>query len=563
MAGRPTTPSSYNDGLSDALQSQEISRSRARGGAARALGREAGIVAFFLLLAVLATRPLSADLNGRTLRGPDPLIDLYTVHWLTSHALAPAQLFGGNVFDPHAHALLHSDLSLGSALLVLPLRPFVRDPVPLYNLAVLLALAFSGWAFHALARALGADLWGALLAGVLAACGSHQLYHVYHLNLLGSGWFALLLLGLHRLVTRPGPGSVVLAACSFALTAQSSGYYAVAATLVALLFALGHARRFTRAGWRAALAAATLGTLLMLPYLHAFLELRAQSGLRRPVGLSARMAFDPARDLGSRAYAYRTWLGSEGEQLFPGVLTLLLAPLALTRRRPGAVFHACAAGVLLVLSLGPEIDLGGQVLTLPYRALFAVAPLDSMRHPYTFAAMAGWLLALLAGLAWSATALARRAWAGALIVLLAVLETCGPAVETRPVPPGLPPAYADLLTRPAGTVLELPVFVPEAMLWAARHGLPTANGIGAFAPPQTLRLEREVQRSWVAVAPDDIDTSRPLQLLREHFRVRYVILPAGRRPAFQRLARAFERSSSFVRLAEFPNGDRLYELRGP
>lgn len=527
------------------------------------LAREAGVIAFFLLLALFASRPLVVDLAGRTLRGPDPLIDLYTLHWLTSHALRPAQLFDGNVFDPHAHAVLHSDLSLGTALLVLPLRPFVHDPVPLYNFGVLLALGFSGWAFCALARALGAGLWGGLLAGVLAACGSHQLYHVYHLNLLSSGWLALLLLALQRLRTRPGPGPVLLAALAFALTAQSSGYYAVAATLLALLFALGYARHFTRRAWLAALSAAVLGTLLLLPYLRAFLALRAESGLRRPVGLSARMAFDPARDLGSRAHVYGPWLGREGERLFPGLLTLLLAPLALTRRRPGARFLAGAAGVLLVLSLGPEIELGSRTLALPYRALFAVPPLDGMRHPYTFAAVAVWLLAVLAGLGFGATGLARRAWAGPLIVALAWLETWGPAVETRPVPPGLPPAYADVLGRPAGTVLELPVFVPEAMLWAARHGLPTANGIGAFAPPQTLRLERAVQRAWVAVSPEDIDSSQPLQLLREHFRVRYVILPAGRRPAFLRLARAFERSRAFALLATFPDGDRLYELRGP
>jgi hypothetical protein len=518
---------------------------------------------FFLLLAAWATRPLVTDLAGRTLRGPDPLIDLYTLHWLTSHAFEPARLFGGNVFDPHAHAVLHSDLSLGTALLVLPLRPFVADPVPLYNLGVLLAVAFAGWSFCALARALGADPWGGLLTGVLAACGSHQLYHVYHLNLLSSGWLALLLLALQRLRERPSPSAVLLAAVAFALTAQSSGYYAVAATLLALLFALGHARRFTRRTWLAVLAAAALGTLLLLPYLRAFLTLRAESGLRRPVGLSARMAFDPARDLGSRAYVYRAWLGREGEQLFPGLLALALAPLALTRRRPGAVFHASALGVLLVLSLGPQVDLGGQVFTLPYRALFAVPPLDGMRHPYTFAAVAVWLLALLAGLGWSATSLARRAWAGPLVVALAVLETWGPPVATRPLPAGLPAVYEDLRRRPPGTLLELPVFVPEAMLWAARHGLPTANGIGAFAPPQTLRLEREVQRSWLAIDPADIDTSRPLQLLREHFRVRYVILPAGRRPAFARLARAFERSVSFTLLATFPDGDRLYELRKP
>jgi hypothetical protein len=93
------------------------------------------VAAFFLALAVLATRPLALDLFGRSLPGPDPLIDLWTVHWLSGHALEPSRLFEGNIFHPLPHAALYSDLSLGTAVLVVPLRLFVEEPVLLYNLA--------------------------------------------------------------------------------------------------------------------------------------------------------------------------------------------------------------------------------------------------------------------------------------------------------------------------------------------------------------------------------------------------------------------------------------------
>src|SRR5262249_38270745 len=155
------------------------------------------------LLAAVATRPLAWNLGSQTLAGPDPLIDLWTVHWLSGHALSPSTLFGGNIFCPDPHAVVYSDLSLGTAVLVLPLRLFVSDPIPLYNLGVLLALAFAGWSFAALARELTGNPWAGLLAGVLAAFGSHQMSHIYHLNLLTTGWLALLLLALHRLLERP------------------------------------------------------------------------------------------------------------------------------------------------------------------------------------------------------------------------------------------------------------------------------------------------------------------------------------------------------------------------
>lgn len=520
---------------------------------------------FFLALAVLATRPLAFDLRGATLRGPDPLIDLWTVHWLTGHAFEPAQLFGGNVFAPFRHAVLHSDLSLGTAVLLLPLRLFIDDPVPLYNVGVLLAVAFAGWAFHVLVRALGGGLPAGLVSGVLAACGSHQLHHAYHLNLLSTGWLALFVLGLHRLLARPSIRAVLLTGVAFALSALSSGYYAVAASVLGLLFAAWHARRFTRPALGAALLAVLVAAALMAPYVRGYAELRSQTQLKRPRGLSVRMAFQPARDLGSRAYAGEALVGEGGEggeKLFPGVLALILAGVALVRRRAHVAFHATAVGVLLVVSLGPQLTFGERVLRLPYAWLFSLPPFDSMRHPYTFAAVAVMLGAVLAGLGVAALPDALRRRAGPWLVVAAVAETLGPPLSVRPIPPGLPPAYEAVRRRAPGVVLELPVSQPDAMLWAARHGLPAANGIGAFAPPETLRLQNVIEREWLRRHPS-VDGSTPVSLLRDVFGVRYVIVPDGRRPVYRRLARAFDASRAFVLLESLPDGTRLYELRAP
>lgn len=528
----------------------------------RPILREAGVASFFLALAALATRPLVLDLRGRTLAGPDPIVDLFTVHWLSGHLLPPRDVFGGNIFHPDPDAVLYSDLSLGTAVLLLPLRLFVSDPVPLYNLGVLLALAFAGWSFCALARALTGSLAPGLLAGVLAGFGSHQLSHVYHLNLLTIGWLALLLVALHRLLERPGPGPVLLAAASFALSAQSSGYYAVAAALLPLVFAAARWRRFAdRRVAAAAAAAALLGALLLAPYARAFMALREREGLRRPPGMSVRMAFQPSRDLTSFGYLYRPVLGAEGERLFPGLLCLGLAGVAVARRRQHAGFYAAATAALLLLSLGPQLELAGRTWTLPYRWLFAIPPLDNMRHPYTFAAVATFTLSVLAALGWTGLGASRRPWAGALVVCAAVAETLAPPPVLRPLPRGLPPVYERLLTLPPGPALELPVFVPEALIWAARHGRPVANGIGAFAPRQVLRLERMATNHWIRRVPADVDASPPARVLAEDVPVRYVIVPAGRKPSFRPLAEAMDRSRAFVLAAEAADGDRVYELR--
>lgn len=523
--------------------------------------KSAAAFLFFLAYAVLATRPLAFHPATATLIGPDPLSHLWTVSWLTGHALDPGRLFQGNIFHPAAHAVLLTDLSMGTAVLVLPLRLLTREPVMLFNAATILALAFGGWAFHALVHGLTGHRWAGLLAGLLAAFSAHQMSHVYHLNLLSIGWLALFLLGLHQIVERESARGAVLAGVAFALTAQSSGYYGVAAVVVALVFAGVHAAGLRRPETaRLVLGAAVLGTLLTLPYILAFRALAEEQGLRRPPGMAVAMSFHPTRDVTSWAHAYIGILGGEGERLFPGLLPLALALVALRRRDRTTWFYAGAAMVLVVLALGPELHLWSLTAPMPYRWLAAIPPFDNMRHPFTFASVALFLLAVLAGIGWSRLALAAKPWAGPAVVLLAVLETATDAPRLRDVPRGLPPAYQVLAALPPGPILDLPVFAEESVLWAARHGRPVLNGIGAFAPAQTLVLDRYVQNHWMAGAPADIDASRPTPYLLERFPVRYVIVPIGRTSGLRPLARAFDRSRLFRFVTEAPDGDRIYEV---
>jgi hypothetical protein len=522
----------------------------------------AGAFVFFLGCALLVTRPLALHLATRTIVGPDPLSHLWMVSWLTGHAYEPSRIFQGNIFHPAAHAALLTDLSLGTAILVLPLRVFTSEPVVLFNAATILAFAFGGWAFHVLVHALTGNRWAGLVAGWLAAFSQHQASHVYHLNLLSIGWIALFLLGLHRMLEGPSWKWPALAGVSFALTAQSSGYYGVAAMILALVFAAFHARALVapRAAGRVA-AAALLAVLLVLPYVVAFRALQEEQGLRRPPGVSEKMSFRPARDLTSWAWAHRPFLPAEGELLFPGVVPLALAGVLMARRGRPAAFYAAGLAVLVILSFGPAAEVAGQALTLPYGWLIAIPPFDGMRHPFTFAAVGLFVIAILAGLGFAR--LPPRRWSGPLVLALAMLEMITDPVRLRAVPPGVPPAYRRLETLPAGPILELPVFGEEAMVWAARHGRPVVNGLAAFVPAQTLVLDRVIQGHWMESVPEDVDASRPTPYLLGRFGVRYVILPVGRAHGFRKLAEAFDRSRSFRLVAVAEDGDRIYEVAAP
>ena len=160
---------------------------------ASALAREIGVFLLFAAWAAVVTRPLALRMTTHILPGPDPISHLWMVNWLTGHAFQPSQIFHGNIFHPAPHAALHTDLSMGTAILVLPFRLFTTEPLVLFNVATLIALAFAGWAFHALVYGLTSHRGAAhprrpprrLLPGAARAT-------CIHLNLLSIGWLAAL-----------------------------------------------------------------------------------------------------------------------------------------------------------------------------------------------------------------------------------------------------------------------------------------------------------------------------------------------------------------------------------
>jgi len=524
--------------------------------------RETVVVLFFAGLSVLATRPLARDLGNSTLYGADPAIYVWMVNWLSGHLLQPSQLFGGNLFHPTPHAALLSDLAFGTALFAAPLRPVLRDPVLLYNVGLLLTLTFGAWAFYTLVRESTGSTAAGLLSGTLAAYGSHQLHHLYQLGLVNIGWLALFLLALRRTFARPSPVNAMALGLTFALNTLSSAYFAVAAAVMALVWALVHWRAARSAALvRAHVGAVALSAVLLAPYASAFLWLQETEGVRRSVEVNVDNAFKPSRDLTSATYLYRGLLGEEGERLFPGILTLALAAWACLRRVAGLSFHAWSVLVLTVLSLGPQVQVGGGTLRLPYAAVFAVPPFDALMHPYSFAAVARFVLCILAGLGFATLVPRGRSWPVPAAAALALAEVASPGAGVRKVPPGVPDVYRALESVPPGPVLEVPLESPDALIWAARHGRPVLNGASALAPVGHDRLQQWIRKDWVRPSREghvpDVDRTRAMrQLLR--MPARYVIVRAGAHPELVGLAKGFARSRHFARVDTGGGPDRLY-----
>jgi hypothetical protein len=509
----------------------------------RALARELALFAFFLIAAGFVLRPLPFHLDDSIPAGTDPPHHLYILNWLLDHGLS-SDRFEGRMFHPAKNAVLRSDLSMGTVVLLAPLAPLIQEPLIRFNLANWLSLAFSGWAFCLLARSSTGSVLAGLLAGITAVLGSHQSLHYVHLNLLSVGWLPIFLLALERVLSGGGIGATVLAAMSFTLVASSSGYYGVAACVIA---AVSFIRSPSRASLLKGVLAAALALVFLSPYLLAYANLHGEESLVRTSRELAKGSFTLA-DLGSRTLVHRTWNPAVGEPLFPGFVVLALAAFATLKGSKRERTLGLSILILFWLGLGEP---GGL-----YRLLALVPPFSSMRHPVTLTAVALMLFSILA-----AHGLARIQNSRAAIALLAlaVLETLAPANDFSPVAPGVPPVYEAYLALPPGPVLEVPPYEPTPLIWAARRGFETVNGGGAFIPALTTRLETTTQNHWLTDTYEPIDDSKATHILLNETSTRYLVLPAGRRGGLDPLIQRFRECHCFRPLGVYQS-DRLYEV---
>ena len=510
----------------------------------KSLGRELGLFAFFLFAAGFVLRPLPFHLGDSIPAGSDPPHHVYILNWLLDHGLS-SDRFEGRMFHPARKAVLRSDLSMGTVVLMAPLALVVDEPLVRFNLATWVALAFSGWAFCLLARSWTQSVLAGLFVGITAVLGSHQSLHYVHLNLLSVGWLPIFVLSLDRLLTRATPGGAVLTAASFALVASSSGYYGVAASVIALVF---FARRPSLEGLRFGALAALLAVILLSPYLVAYADLHREESLVRTSRELAKGSWT-MDDVGSRTLLHRLWNPSSGEPLFPGVTVLVLSLAALWRGEARERTLAVSIFFLCWLGLGES---GGL-----YRLFAQVPPFSSMRHPVTLTAVGVFLISVLAAFGFARLEKARP-WAGGLFLAIATLETLAPANDFFAVAKGVPPVYEALLKLPPGPVLEVPPYEASPLIWAARRGFETVNGGGAFIPALTTRIETTTQNHWLTDSFQPIDESKAAGILLNETGMRYLILPAGRRGGLAPLVQRFRESHCFKELGDY-EGDVLYE----
>jgi hypothetical protein len=316
-------------------------------------------------------------------------------------------------------------------------------------------------------------------------------------------------------------------------------------------------------------AAALLGVVMILPYLLGFSALKQEADMTRGLDWSLEYSTDLGTSLlRSPALLYRGLLDghnpSKGGALYPGLLTLLLAAIGVFRGDKARVrLLLLVIAVFFLLSLGPELRVNGRSLvSLPFKVLFERVPFfDAMRHPITLCVPATMALSLLAVIGLHSAGWARRPWALALVLGIAVAETL-PATPSR-VDHGtaLPEAYRFLARQPPGAILELPFEGNYGYeWWSISHRMPLVNGELGFEPRWYAQLFHLIGREWGRRPPgQDMEEWASVRYLKGQLPLRYLILHRGTSGYVAANVEATART--FELIHETAAGDRIFLVR--
>jgi hypothetical protein len=359
--------------------------------------------------------------------------------------------------------------------------------------------ALTGWAFCLLVRRWTGSWAAGYVAGSLAAFNSHVLTRLPHLQTQHVEFIALALFALDRLVVSRRLRDAVWLGVGFALQGLTSVYLLVFTTWMLLFAVLGRAGEWLRREPARLVGllvlAAAIATLLMAPYLWAYLALHRLTGFERAPADARLYAGSWVSYLitGSRLHfelwSYRFFGRSESTN-FPGVTALVLVALALawpeTRRDVRVRMCLIAAIGCMAVSMLPNTPIYPLLhrLILLFRVVRVQAHLGQIVL-LMLAVVAGFGVAGL-GRRWRYA----RTWpvVGALLCGLANVEALRAPLTYTPFSE-IPPIY-DLLARERdAVVVEMPFWTPRIffangiyMLNATRHWHPMLNGYSGFRP---------------------------------------------------------------------------------
>jgi len=220
-------------------------------------GSSLASLAVFLIFTVYFLYPIPFHLGTRVIGRPfeDGFESIWYLHWY-KHAifdLKTSLFFQPDIFFPGGWDLRFAVMPPLFPILLSPLTALVGH-VATYNLALMGSCIFAAYGAYRLSRALGANIWGGIVAGIaFAFYPNRQVYLGGFLNLLlGSMWLPWMLYGLFQAVRCPQRRThwMVWAALGYALSIGGAWQFFIISTVTALVFGTFVLLPLVRMEWR-------------------------------------------------------------------------------------------------------------------------------------------------------------------------------------------------------------------------------------------------------------------------------------------------------------------------
>ena len=324
-------------------------------------------VLFFTPLTVLITWPQVAQMSSAVVgQVGDNIYFIWLIEWfkraLFELHISPTLVPFLNY--PEGWSLAYTEITPAMVFLALPAYLIGGGPTLGYNLSILLSFVFSGFGMYLwVTRMLdqeGFDAWApaaGLIAGTIFAFSPYRMAHYLagHLNLSGTQWFPLYMLGLFDLLrSRTVPrwaargtawGPILLAGICLGLIGLTAQYYMYMSLLVSGLSVIGYfllvdGKALREWGTWLRLGAMGLVSLPLLWIAEApFIQLQAQGGLAdRSINNLQRYSASPTDFFlpSTDHFLWGSWVGAHFDRsfwieatLYLGVVAVLLALTAL------------------------------------------------------------------------------------------------------------------------------------------------------------------------------------------------------------------------------------------
>jgi hypothetical protein len=502
-----------------------------------------------------------------TLEITDARLNTWILAWV-QHALLtnPERLFDANAFYPAPNALTQSEHLLGVAALMLPLRLFTSNALPVHQMALVFSTLAMALTTFALVRWLTASTLAACAAGASAVLMPWRLSELSHVQLMNAQWFPLVWLYMGRIVYGDARlRNTLILACVMTIQTLSSFYlsYFLILSSAALLLALGLRTPIQRQARRALFLACTLPGASLLLVAIPYLRWNSGYGFHALSTSSDSIAISDAvsiilPDLSLGPSSGHSFAGSYEIPLV--ILALALCaflPAAGAAAEPTVRRGRSFAWALLTVSLacfvmllGRELQLGELRVKLPgHWAALGIPGFDKLRNPLRWAIPIGISFPILAGIGISclqrklASRSGHRARLGMLCGTIALALSLGLPTPQVPANDGWDGkgarrmGYRALGALPHGPVIEIPWPLQPLhdsetaglyMLGSTLHWYPITNGTSGYIPVSYPLLRQVAQ---------GLPAEEALERVRQLVNVRWIVvhrdtLPPNRRAAW-------------------------------